>query len=98
MLPPRAVATAEKSSPSLENFIVLYMTPDRTDVGQKSHAPEALCFLRCRWRELRKLRCSIETRHASNCKRPTDLLENLNFGLCLGSTVGIVPPAVHEGF
>ena len=35
-------------------------------------------------------------RYASNRKRPTDLLENLNLGLCLGSTVGIVPPAVDE--
>ena len=58
--------TSESCSNGGEIFSVsgkLYMIcmrPDITDVGQKSHAPEALSFLCCRWRELRKLCCSIQ--------------------------------------
>jgi hypothetical protein len=40
--------------------------------------------------------CVVLLRYAGDCKRPTDLLENINLGLRLGSTVSIVPPAVDE--
>ncbi|KAN0139180.1 hypothetical protein V8E53_002681 [Lactarius tabidus] len=65
-----------------------------THVRSRFHALEILCY---GYEELRKLRCSIETSgQLLQRLKPTALLENLNPGLCPGSTFGVVLPTVDE--